>query len=225
MFTILGADGKEYGPVPADKVHEWIRGGRANLQTKARRADETEWKTLGDFPEFTATSVAPAATMATAAPPVPAASVGTPLASRWARLGAQIIDGLIGFFCALPGLGLLFAAGAFSHPDAPNPGLLIAGVVTICALVLALVIFQIYLLSTRGQTLGKKALNIRIVNFDDEGNPGFVKAFLLRAFVNGVIGAVPVIGPLYSLVDLCFIFREDKRCIHDLIASTKVVVA
>jgi uncharacterized membrane protein len=52
MFTILGADGKEYGPVTAGKIAEWIAGGRANLQTKARRADETEWKTLGDYPEF-----------------------------------------------------------------------------------------------------------------------------------------------------------------------------
>jgi len=52
MFTILGADGKEYGPVTAGKIAEWIAGGRANLQTKARRSDETEWKTLGDFPEF-----------------------------------------------------------------------------------------------------------------------------------------------------------------------------
>ena len=52
MFTILGADGKEYGPVTAGKMHEWIAGGRANLQSKARRSGETEWKTLGDFPEF-----------------------------------------------------------------------------------------------------------------------------------------------------------------------------
>jgi hypothetical protein len=52
MFTILGADGKEYGPVTAGKLHEWIAGGRANMQTKARRSGETEWKTLGDFPEF-----------------------------------------------------------------------------------------------------------------------------------------------------------------------------
>ena len=52
MFTILGADGKEYGPVTAGKLHEWIAGGRANLQTKARRAGETEWKTLADYPEM-----------------------------------------------------------------------------------------------------------------------------------------------------------------------------
>jgi hypothetical protein len=62
MFTILGADGKEYGPVAADKIQSWITGGRANLQTKARRDGETEWRTLGDFAEFSgAAAGAPAA--------------------------------------------------------------------------------------------------------------------------------------------------------------------
>jgi hypothetical protein len=54
MFTILGADGKEYGPVTAAKIHEWINGGRANLSTKAKRVDEGVWKTLGEFAEFSA---------------------------------------------------------------------------------------------------------------------------------------------------------------------------
>jgi uncharacterized membrane protein len=65
MFTILGADGKEYGPVAAGKIHEWINGGRANLSTRARRDGETDWKTLGDFAEF---NPAPAAGIATPAP-------------------------------------------------------------------------------------------------------------------------------------------------------------
>jgi len=54
MFTILGADGKEYGPVTAAKIHEWINGGRANLTTKAKRVEDGLWKTLGDFAEFNA---------------------------------------------------------------------------------------------------------------------------------------------------------------------------
>jgi hypothetical protein len=52
MFTIIGGDGKEYGPVPASEVNGWIMNGRANLQTKARKLSEELWKTLGDFPEF-----------------------------------------------------------------------------------------------------------------------------------------------------------------------------
>jgi uncharacterized membrane protein len=78
MFTIQGADGKTYGPVPADKVQAWIMGGRANLQTKARREGETEWKTLGDFAEFAAAAPGGAAT---AAPPVVPPLAATPAAA------------------------------------------------------------------------------------------------------------------------------------------------
>lgn len=52
MFTIIGGDGSEYGPVPASQVRTWMAAGRANLQTKAKKIDEDTWKTLGDFPEF-----------------------------------------------------------------------------------------------------------------------------------------------------------------------------
>jgi hypothetical protein len=52
MFTIIGADGKEYGPVSTDKLREWIASGRANAQTQCRREGETAWSTLGSLPEF-----------------------------------------------------------------------------------------------------------------------------------------------------------------------------
>jgi len=81
MFTILGADGKEYGPVTAGKLHEWMAGGRANLQTKARRSGETEWKTLGDFPEFGEFGANSGATAPTAAPEPAAATAATPASS------------------------------------------------------------------------------------------------------------------------------------------------
>lgn len=73
MFTILGADGKEYGPVTADKLREWIAGGRANGQTKARREGETEWRSLADFPEF---ALPPAAAV-----PPPVGAIPTPVAA------------------------------------------------------------------------------------------------------------------------------------------------
>jgi len=56
MYTIIGGDGGEYGPVPASQVRAWIAGGRANLQTKAKKLGTDEWKTLGDFPEFSPTA-------------------------------------------------------------------------------------------------------------------------------------------------------------------------
>lgn len=59
MFIILGSDGVEYGPADESTVKSWLKEGRAVLQTKARRADSTEWKTLGDFPEFAAGATPP----------------------------------------------------------------------------------------------------------------------------------------------------------------------
>jgi uncharacterized RDD family membrane protein YckC len=80
-----------------------------------------------------------------------------------------------------------------------------------------------FLEGTRGQTIGKRIIGIRIVTFPDGRNPGGVKAILLRAIVNGLIAAIPLVGNVYSLVDICFIFRDDRRCIHDLIAGTQVI--
>lgn len=68
MYQIIGADQKEYGPVPGDTVREWIRQQRANAQTLAR-ADETEpWRPLGSFPEFAADLAAQAAMQSAGAP-------------------------------------------------------------------------------------------------------------------------------------------------------------
>jgi len=54
MFTIIGADGKEYGPVSADKIREWIAAGRANAQTQCKRDGESAWSTLGSLSDFAA---------------------------------------------------------------------------------------------------------------------------------------------------------------------------
>ena len=34
MFNIIGADGKQYGPVTADQVRQWVREGRAKFLTQ-----------------------------------------------------------------------------------------------------------------------------------------------------------------------------------------------
>lgn len=219
MFTILGTDGKEYGPVSAAKVQEWIAAGRANLATKVRRAGDTEWRTLAEFPEFSGAPIPPPAFAPGSAADTTAVVASMELAGRWIRLAAVLLDSVIGFFVMMPGIIVLSLAGSFSHPESPNTPLLLAGfgILGLCAL--ALIAFQLFLLITRGQTIGKKLLGIRIVTFDTEANPGFVKVFLLRIVANAIIGFLP----LYGIVDILFIFRDDRRCIHDLLAGTKVV--
>lgn len=143
------------------------------------------------------------------------------LASRGSRLGAAFLDGMIGLFV----VGIPMAAGiaTISGMNDANDSVPVASI--ICFVIagiafLGLTIYNIVLLATRGQTIAKKWLGIRIVNQADGQNPGFVKAFLLRSLVNGIIAQIV---PFYPIVDACFIFREDQRCLHDLIADTTVV--
>jgi uncharacterized RDD family membrane protein YckC len=238
MFTILGSDGKEYGPVTAAKIAEWIAGGRANLQTQARRADETEWRTLGDFVEFNA-AVTP--------PPLPAAQAPAPavttltvapdadLADRGLRLGAFVIDYILSVLATLPGflilgptfLSIFVTAASGQQPDfsALQAGSLMSGLLVLALGSLILLVIQVIMLSTRGQTIGKRMLGIRVVRHPDGSQAGFLHGWLLRNFIPFLIQLVPWIGFAFWIVDACFIFTQERRCLHDLIAGTKVVKA
>src|SRR5204863_4961168 len=56
MYKIIGADGKQYGPVSADELRQWIATGRANAATLAQIEGMTDWKPLSSFPEFSGTA-------------------------------------------------------------------------------------------------------------------------------------------------------------------------
>ena len=53
MYKIIGTDGRQYGPITADQVRQWIAERRANAQTLAQSEGSMEWKPLISFPEFT----------------------------------------------------------------------------------------------------------------------------------------------------------------------------
>lgn len=226
MFTIIGGDGKEYGPATADQIRRWIAAGRANLETKAKALGSDEWRPLADYPEFGATAVVEP-------PPIPGLPGELELADRWSRLGAWFADNVLAFVCCLPGFVLLGSSVLKSlltgNGDIADQmsGQVLLGSVLLGIGGCILLFVQCWLLTTRGQTVGKKIIGIRIVTVADNENPGFGKAVGLRWFVPGgitfVLNFLPPLGFIFFLVDSCLIFRADRRCIHDLIAGTKVV--
>jgi uncharacterized RDD family membrane protein YckC len=242
MFTIIGGDGKEYGPATADQIRAWISAGRANLETKAKALGSEEWRRLGDFAEFAGTSAPPPIPVAPAAgysaptggypaplPVAPALPLEDPnLADRGARLLAALIDQVFVFVVCLPGivmLGSVIFQAILNNGDIEDisPAQRVAGGLLMFLGLVIVGTVQIWMLSTRGQTIGKRLMSVRIVLLANNANPGFVGAVLMRAVVPAIISAVPFVGAIFSLVDVCFIFRDDRRCIHDLIAGTKVV--
>jgi hypothetical protein len=52
MYKIIGADGKEYGPITGEQIRFWISEGRVNGQTRVCAEGTTDWKTLADCAEF-----------------------------------------------------------------------------------------------------------------------------------------------------------------------------
>jgi hypothetical protein len=54
MYKILGSDQKEYGPVSAQQIIQWINEGRANGATLARAEGTETWLPLINIPEFAA---------------------------------------------------------------------------------------------------------------------------------------------------------------------------
>src|SRR5436190_679391 len=69
MYKILGSDQKEYGPVSAQQIIQWIHEGRANGATQARAEGTETWLPLASIPEFAA--LFPGQPTPVAAPPGP----------------------------------------------------------------------------------------------------------------------------------------------------------
>ena len=88
MYKIIGADGKEYGPITTEQLRQWIAQGRAGMQTQVLPEGATEWTTLGQLPEFATAVPATAPNVFTS--PAPATS------------GAEQVNG--------PAMGLIVVA-------------------------------------------------------------------------------------------------------------------
>lgn len=52
MYRIIGADGREYGPVSGEQVRQWIAEGRVNAQTRVWVEGAGPWRPLVECAEF-----------------------------------------------------------------------------------------------------------------------------------------------------------------------------
>lgn len=143
------------------------------------------------------------------------------LASRGKRLAAAVVDVFIFF-----PLVLLIAQplGLINISDPANmQGFNLEQ--SIKLFIIGQVLFllvQGYLLHTQGQTIGKKLLKIRIVSLDDE-LLGIGQLYFVRYLTFSLIAQIPLVGALIGIVNVLFIFGQDRRCLHDRLAGTKVI--
>ena len=170
------------------------------------------------------------------------------LAGRGERLAAWLIDAalyavvvIVSLVIAIIAIFAFGIVGAFSiagdgfenFGDFFDAEFLVALVligILLLSTFLGLFITQMVLLAKRGQTIGKILMKIRVVDATTGEHPGWVRLVLLRTILNSlihsVLSAIPFVGEMfafaYFLTDSLFIFRDDRRTIHDLIAGTRV---
>jgi uncharacterized RDD family membrane protein YckC len=140
----------------------------------------------------------------------PAAVPAFELAGWWRRVWAYVIDVVILFVA----LVVLVAIGS-----AVSEGLAIA-LVIVWVVAIFLGYWTYFEGGESGQTLGKRALGIR-VRSDTGGRAGYGRAFG-RNLIARLIGLIPFVG----IVDVLWpLWDGRKQCLHDKAASTIVVRA
>ena len=101
-YTIIGGDGKQYGPITEGDLRKWIAEGRLNAQSLAKSETDADFRPLSTFPELADAFVAPPPPPGIA--PMPAASGGDRNAGldrvRVPAIGLMV-SSIISFFMSL----------------------------------------------------------------------------------------------------------------------------
>ena len=135
-------------------------------------------------------------------------------ASRGNRLLASILDTFANGLVLLPVMQYM---GLFEREISFRDQLTVFLLGFLC-----IILIHGYLLHTRGQTIGKAIVGIQIVGLD--GARVSLSRIVFRRYLPIQLAAmIQTVGSLLGLLDIIWIFRDDRRCLHDHIAGTVVV--
>lgn len=138
----------------------------------------------------------------------------TKYAGFWIRAGARTIDAiLMSMVASLVGMALVFPTVKTAHPDVLQI-LKAEGLVLLLSTIIAST-YEIALTVKYGGTIGKFALGLRVVTA--EGRPLGWGQSTGRYFATWISGCTFYIGYILAAFD------EQKRALHDYVASTRVI--
>jgi uncharacterized RDD family membrane protein YckC len=129
-------------------------------------------------------------------------------ASIFKRFVAMILDGLIVAICLFP-INKLFSM-IFGQ------GLFITIIELFNLLILPFILYA-YLIHTKGTTMGKHLLGLKVIDSESKEKPTFPRALLRELVGKTISGLFFLLGYIWAF------FSEDKKTWHDLMARTFVV--
>ena len=153
--------------------------------------------------------------------PLVAAEVAPP-GGFWIRFVAYMIDGLVMLVPTAIVVGIFAAFVILTNESMDHDGLPAQLVVALVLLVAALIVVNwlyeaLMTSSPRGATLGKRALGLRIVRFDDT-QLSFGRA-TARHFAKFMVTPMVPLAIGYIMAA----FTNRKRALHDILADTLVI--
>jgi uncharacterized RDD family membrane protein YckC len=242
----IGSKGTQAGPFSAEQVRMMLKSGIFKDTDLAWREGMVEWAPLGavslSTPPPPGVSIGADQLMAYASAMVGARPDES--ADRGVRLLARLVDWVISTAFIGPGMviGVLTRIDWSKLPQPPVDGRPLpreamrnidwaelvpnpnpVGIFLLFLGILFWMGLQTWFLTRDGQSMGKKVCHLRIVRAGDGGNPGFLRAVLVRSVLPYLLAWIPCLGSLFALANPLFIFGAQRRCLHDLMAGTRVV--
>jgi uncharacterized RDD family membrane protein YckC len=144
------------------------------------------------------------------------------LASRGARLVAILIDQFVVGFVMVVIMVLAFFAlvgtSGLAGMNKGGGGMPLPFTIIYFATVLILpTLYEAFLLAKGGQTLGKRALRLKVVR--DDGSDISAGQAWGRAVSRTLMGFTGIL----AIIDILMIFSASRTCLHDRTAKTRVV--
>lgn len=148
------------------------------------------------------------------------------MAERVDRLVANLLDGVLAMVPTMLMIGALVLAVIEGERGGSGGMYMIAAVMGLASLILfgLLVYYQLSMFAASGQTWGRQKQGIKIVRTDGS-RCSVPRLIVYRNLAIQALGMIPFVGSVVPLVDILMIFRDNRLCLHDQIADTKVVKA
>jgi uncharacterized RDD family membrane protein YckC len=163
-------------------------------------------------------------------PPVPGATTLEPTvayATFWQRVGASLIDALLYIpFLIVPFMQIwndlddaARRGGSYQLSYSPFESRYLGWSLATLA---ASAAYHILMVHYRGQTVGKMAMAIKVVQIEDGGLPSWDRAAIRWAFPT-LLSWIQYLGIVAILDYLWMIWDRQSQCLHDKVARTIVI--
>jgi uncharacterized RDD family membrane protein YckC len=152
------------------------------------------------------------------------------LAGWWSRVAAALIDGLIvgvGGILLMVLIGAIFSAGFFAGDEVGVVSLVVGLFIAFLAFAVVALLYAPWMMArTDGRTLGRMAMNIRVVRANGEPMSfsfAMLREVAVKWLLFGMIAGSVTFGLAYFVDVLWPLWDEENRALHDIIVDTRVV--